>query len=122
MAAKIKKGDLVRVMAGRDKGTEARVQRVQASKNRVWVEGVNIIHRHTKGIADQTKSEIIKKEAPIDISNVMLIDPETKEPTRVGFKFVYDVNEKERERMAAEGQRIKPRKVRVAKKSGTILD
>ena len=122
MAAKIRKGDLVQIMAGRDKGMEARVQRVQASKNRVWVEGVNIIHRHTRGVAGQTESEIVKKEAPIDISNVMLIDPETKKPTRVGFKFVYDVNDEERKRMTAEGQQIKPHKVRVAKKSGTILD
>lgn len=122
MAAKIRKGDLVRIMVGRDKGEEGRVIRVQPAKRRVWIENINIIHRHTRGVAGQTESEIVRKEAPIDISNVMLIDPETKEPTRVGFKFIHEVSEDERKRLEKEGHTFKPRKVRYAKKSGTVLD
>ena len=109
MAAKIRKGDMVRIMVGRDLGEEGRVIRVQSSKNRVWVENVNIISRHVRGVAGQSESEIVRKEAPIDLSNVMLIDPKLSVPTRVGFDFV-----------EVPGDQRK--KVRVAKKSGTILD
>jgi large subunit ribosomal protein L24 len=127
MSAKIKKGDLVRVVSGGQKGTvdtptDGRVIRVQASKNRIWIEGVNIIHRHVRGVAGQTESEIVKKEAPLNISNVMLLDPETNQPTRVGFKEVFEISDEERKRLEGEGHKVKPRKVRFAKKSGAILD
>ncbi len=122
MAAKIKKGDLVRVMRGRDAGKEGKVIKVDPKKNRVWVESVNIISRHRRARTETQESGIEKKEGPIHISNVMLIDPETKEPTRVGFKFVYDISEEERKRLEAEGKPVPKRKVRYAKKSGAILD
>jgi large subunit ribosomal protein L24 len=128
MAAKIKKGDMVLVTAGRDKGERGRVMRVQPERDRVWVEKVNMISRHQKGVAGQTESEIIRKEAPINISNVMMLDPEAKDadgellPTRVGFKLIYDISDEERQRMADLGQQVKARKVRFAKRSGAILD
>lgn len=122
MAAKIRKGDLVEVIAGAYKDTRGRVIRVQASKNRVWVEKVNIIKRHKRGVSGQSESEIVRKEAPIDLSNVMLIDPKTNQPTRVGFKMVFDISEEERQRLEASGSPVKPRKVRYAKKSGELLD
>lgn len=122
MAAKIKKGDMVQVMAGRDKGERGRVMRVQLPKNRIWVEKVNMISRHQKGVAGQTESEIIRKEAPVHISNVMLVDPETSVPTRVGFRMEYDISDEERARVEGLGQRVKPRKVRFAKRSGAALD
>lgn len=123
MAAKIRKGDLVEVIAGAYKDTRGRVIRVQSSKNRVWVEKVNIIKRHKRGVAGQSESEILRKEAPIDISNVMIVDPKTNEPTRVGFKLVFDISDEERQRLEAVGTQVKPsKKVRYAKKSGEILD
>ena len=122
MAAKIKKGDFVRVMRGRDAGKEGKVIKVDPKRQRVWVEKVNIISRHRKARLEGEESQIEKKEAPIHISNVMLIDPETKEPTRVGFKFVYDVSEEEKKRLEAEGKPVPKRKVRYAKKSGAILE
>lgn len=122
MAAKIRKGDLVQVMAGDDKGVRGQVQRVQASKNRVWVEKVNVIKRHLKGVAGFRDSEILEKEAPFQLSNVQLIDPETDQPTRVGFKWVSELSEDEQARLEKEGQKVKGRKVRYAKKSGAVLD
>ena len=123
MAAKIRKGDLVEVIAGAYKDTRGRVIRVQSSKNRVWVEKVNIIKRHKRGVTGQSESEILRKEAPIDISNVMIVDPKTNEPTRVGFKLVFDISDEERQRLEAVGTQVKPsKKVRYAKKSGEILD
>lgn len=122
MSAKIRKGDLVCVIAGAEKGKEGRVIRVLPKKRRVWVENVRIISRHTKAVSGQSEGGIIKKEAPIDISNVMLIDPSTKQPTRVGFKFVFDVSEEEQARMKREGQMPKGRKVRFAKASGTVIE
>lgn len=122
MAAKIRKGDLVQVMTGRDAGERGRVIRVQASKQRVWVENLNIVSRHRRGVSGQRESEIVRKEAPLHISKVMLIDPKTDQPTRVGFRAIYDSPEEERNRLEAKGQTLKPRFVRYAKKSGTLLD
>jgi large subunit ribosomal protein L24 len=123
MAAKIRKGDLVEVIAGSYKDTRGRVMRVQSSKNRVWVEKVNIIKRHKRGVTGQSESEILRKEAPIDLSNVMIVDPKTNEPTRVGFKMVFDISDEERQRLEAAGTPVKPlKKVRYAKKSGELLD
>ncbi|HID80043.1 MAG TPA: 50S ribosomal protein L24 [Aquifex aeolicus] len=119
MAAKIKSGDLVVVVRGRDKGKQGKVlkviKRVERNKKgevirvktRVVVEGVNIRKKHVKA-TQFSEGGIIEFEAPIDISNVMLVDPKTGKPTRVGFEIVEE-----------NGYLVK---YRVAKKSGTRLD
>lgn len=80
----IKKGDLVYVNAGEYKGKQGRVLEVFVSKERAIVEGVNMISRHTKPNAKSPQGGIIRKEAPIHISNLMLIDPSSGKPTRIG--------------------------------------
>jgi len=80
----IKKGDMVFVNAGDDKGKKARVLEVIRKTDRAIVEGVNIISKHTKPNSEYPEGGIIKKEAPIHISNLMVIDPSTGEPTRIG--------------------------------------
>ncbi len=81
---KIKKGDIVKVVAGESKGKQGRVLQVFPEKNRASVEGVNVISKHSKPNAKNTKGGIEKKEAPVHISNLMLIDPKSGKPTRVG--------------------------------------
>jgi large subunit ribosomal protein L24 len=103
MAAKLKKGDRVVVLAGRDKGKEGEILRVIPKENRAVVSGVNTVIRHRR--QDQrSQGGRIPMEAPIDLSNLALIDPKNGGPTRVGFRF-------------EEG-----RKVRFAKKSGETID
>ncbi|MEJ1161211.1 50S ribosomal protein L24 [Prosthecomicrobium sp. N25] len=104
MAAKIKKGDKVVVLAGRDKGRTGEVIQVMPSEERALVRGINIVQRHTKpqGV---NEGGIIRKEAPIHLSNLAVADPKTGEPTRVGFKILDD-----------------GRKVRFAKRSGDLID
>jgi large subunit ribosomal protein L24 len=104
MKFKIKKGDKVVVITGRDKGKSGEVLRVLRDEDRVLVQGVNMIKRHTKPSAGQTGG-IVEKEAAIHISNVAHIDPKTRKPTRVGYKILED-----------------GRKVRFAKRSGEVLD
>ncbi len=109
MGIRIKKGDYVEVIAGKDKGKRGKVLKVIYNEKtrkpeRVIVEGVNIVKKHQRFIKEGKPHGIVKKEAPIHISNVMLIDPKTGERTRVGFKFV-------------DGK-----KVRYAKKSGEVID
>ena len=82
---KIKKGDTVKVIAGKDKGSEGKVLSVDAKNGKVLVEGVNIITKHTKPSAQNQNGGIIQKEAPMDISNVMLVVD--KIATRVGFEI-----------------------------------
>lgn len=82
----IKKGDTVKVIAGDDRGKEGRVLSVDAAKNRAIVEGVNIVTKATKPSAQYPQGGLIKKEAPINMSNIALIDPKSGKPTRVGFK------------------------------------
>ena len=89
MGAKIKKGDLVQVIAGKERGKQGKVLKVITESNRVLVEGVNRVTKHTK--AGQTERgtqtggiEVV--EAPVHVSNVAVVDPETKKPTRVGFR------------------------------------
>ena len=99
---KIRKGDQVIVTTGRDKGKQGEVLRAMPKDNKVVVQGVNMVKRHTR--PSQTNAGgIISKEAPIDVSNVALIAPETGKATRIGYKVV-------------DGE-----KVRVAKKSGKVI-
>ncbi len=104
MAAKIKKGDRVIVLAGKDRGKEGDVLAVHPQEDRITVQGVNLIRRHTKQTA-QTQGGIITREAKLHISNVALKDPSQDKATRVGFKFQDD-----------------GKKVRFAKKSGEVID
>ncbi len=104
MAAKIKKGDKVVVVAGRDKGKTGEVRSVIPDEHRAIVGGVNLVRRHTRQTA-QTEGGILSKEAPIHLSNLAIADPKTGKPTRVGFKILDD-----------------GRKVRVAKRSGDLID
>ena len=84
----IKKGDTVYVNAGNDKGKTGKVLTVIPAKDRVIVEGVNVISKHTKPNATHPQGGIIKQEAGVHISNLQLIDPSTNKPTRVGYKYV----------------------------------
>lgn len=99
---KIKKGDTVKVIAGKDKDKEGKVLSVNAKKNTVIVEGANMITKHQKPSAANQQGGIVNKEAPLDISNVMLVVD--GQPTRVGFRF-------------EDGK-----KVRFAKKTGKTID
>ena len=101
---KIRKGDKVRVLTGRDKGREGQVLKVMPKENRALVQGVNMVSRHTKQTA-RTEGGIVSKEGPIDLSNIALLDPSSGKPTRVGFKTLED-----------------GRKVRVSKASGEVID
>jgi large subunit ribosomal protein L24 len=86
---RVKKGDLVQVLSGKDKGLQGKVIAAYPDKQRVLVEGVNRIKRHTKPDPSKTNvttGGIITQEASVHVSNVMLVDPETKKPTRVGYR------------------------------------
>jgi len=87
---KIKKNDVVIVTTGNSKGTRGKVIKVFPKENRAMVEGVNLVSKHTKPNAASPQGGIIKKEAKIDISNLMLIDPKSGEPTRLGRKIDKD--------------------------------
>lgn len=104
MAAKIKKGDKVVVLAGRDKGRSGEVVQVMPKEDRALVRGVNLVKRHQRQTANQ-EGGIISKEAPIHLSNLAVADPKDGKATRVGFKTLDD-----------------GRKVRVAKRSGDLID
>jgi len=84
---KIKSGDTVVVTAGDHKGSEGKVMRVILEKNKAIVEGVNMVSKHEKPSADNPQGGIVKKEAPIHISNLSLIDPKTGAATRVGYRM-----------------------------------
>lgn len=109
---RIKKGDKVVVIAGHEKGKEGLVLATNAAKNQVLVEGINKVTKHNKPNQQNQEGSITTKEAPIDASNVALIDPKTKKPTRVHYKF--------EEKQEANGT-TKKIKVRYAK-SGAKLD
>lgn len=104
MAAKIKKGDKVVILTGRDKGKSGEVVKVMTAENRVLVRGINMVKRHNRP-TQQSAGGIETKEAPIHVSNVALADPKSGEPTRVGFTTQKD-----------------GKKVRVARKSGEVID
>jgi large subunit ribosomal protein L24 len=84
--AKIKRGDRVVVIAGKDRGKRGTVRRMITKTNRVVVEGVNIVKKHQRARQAGQQSEIVEREAPLHISNVMLVDPSNDEPTRVTFR------------------------------------
>ena len=104
MAAKLKKGDKVVVLTGRDKGRTGEVFEVRPKEGRALVRGVNLVKRHQKQSMKQ-EGGIIQKEAPIHLSNLALADPKDGKPTRVGFKTLDD-----------------GRKIRFAKRSGDLID
>jgi large subunit ribosomal protein L24 len=104
MAAKVKKGDKVVVISGKDKGKRGEVLRVLPKEQRAVVQGVNTVTRHTRP-SMQTQGGLVKKEAPVHLSNLMLIDPSSDKPTRVGFKTLEDGT-----------------KVRIARASGEQID
>ena len=87
---KIKSGDIVRVIAGDHKGAEGKVLRVFVDANKAIVEGANMVSKHTKPSAKSPQGGIVKKEAPIQISNLSLIDPKSKEITKVGVRVEGD--------------------------------
>lgn len=107
MAARIKKGDKVVVLSGRDKGRTGEVIEVRSAEARALVRGVNMVKRHQRQTAQQ-EGGIISKEGPIHLSNIALADPKDGKATRVGFKFV--------------GEGDARRKVRFAKRSGVEID
>ncbi len=86
MPAKIRRGDTVVILAGKDRGKRGTVREMIRKKNRVVVDGVNIVTRHRRARSQFEQSEIVESEAPIHISNVMLVDPATDEPTKVTFR------------------------------------
>lgn len=92
---KLKVGDKVRVIAGSSKGKEGKITKTLRKEDRVIVEGVNIVKKHKKENGQETGG-ILEVEAPIHVSNVMLIDPKTKKPTRIGYKLDEKSNKKER--------------------------
>jgi large subunit ribosomal protein L24 len=100
---KIKSGDTVTVIAGDHKGSEGKVVSVDREKNKAIVEGVNMVSKHTKPSAKNPQGGIVKKEAPIHISNLSLLDPKSKKATKVGIKTEGD------------------KKVRFSKKSNQVL-
>jgi len=103
---KIKKGDTVEVIAGKDAGKRGRVLVVDPGRQRVVIEGVHMIKRHTRANPQRrVQGGVVEREAPIHISNVMVISPDSGKPTRVGYKILED-----------------GRKVRVTKTDGAILD
>ena len=107
MAAKIRKGDKVIVLTGRDKGRTGEVFEMRPAEARALVRGVNLVKRHQKQTGAQ-EGGIISKEAPVHVSNLALADPKDGKPTRVGFKFV--------------GEGRDRKKVRFAKRSGVEID
>jgi large subunit ribosomal protein L24 len=105
MAARIKKGDRVIVISGDDRGKQGEVLEVRPKLNRAVVQGVNVAKHHTKPKGMGQPGGIVEKEATIHLSNLMLIDPKTDKPTRVGFKLLDGGN-----------------KVRVARATGNVIE
>ena len=108
MVARIRKDDTVIVIAGKDKGRSGRVLKVMPKEDRVVVEGLNLMKRHTAPNVTHPNGGVIAKEASLHVSNVALRDPKTGKATRISYKFV--------------GEGAQRRKVRVAKGSGVQID
>ena len=104
MASRLKKGDKIAVISGRDKGKTGEILKVLPKENKVIVQGVNLVKRHTRP-ASGSPGGIIEKELPLHDSKILHVDPKSGKPTRVGYKTLED-----------------GRKVRYAKKSGEIID
>lgn len=104
MPFRIKKDDLVQVIAGKDKGARGKVLEVIVDKNKVLVEGINLVKKHRRARRQGAESGIIEMESPIHMSNVMIVDPKTDKPSRIGAKI------------SADGK-----KERVTKRSGTVV-
>ncbi|MGE0174855.1 MAG: 50S ribosomal protein L24 [Oligoflexales bacterium] len=100
---KVRKGDEVQILTGKSKGETGKIDKVDFKKNRVYVSGLNIYKRHTRPGGATQEGGIIDKVMPVHVSNVAIVDPKTKKPTRVGYKIENG------------------KKVRFAKGSGTIL-
>ncbi len=105
MAAKIRKGDRVEVVAGASKGMRGEVLRVIPKEDRAVVRGVAVAKRHLKPRGMGQPGGIVEQEAPVHLSNLMLVDPQTDKPTRVGFRVLED-----------------GRKVRLARRSGNVIE
>ncbi len=101
---RIKKGDTVKIIAGKEKGKIGKVLRLDRSKNRVWIEKMNFVKRHQKPNQQHRQGGIVEKEAPLHVSNVMYYDEKAVKATRIGHKIVKD------------------KKVRISRKSGEMLD
>jgi large subunit ribosomal protein L24 len=101
---RVVKNDNVKILTGKYRGKTGKVLKVYPNQDRIIVEGVNIIKKHTKPSQKNPQGGIVEKEATIQVSNVMIIDPKTSEPTRVGYKILEDGT-----------------KVRISKKSGEML-
>jgi large subunit ribosomal protein L24 len=104
IGARIKKGDRVIVISGRDRGRKGEILKVMPQEDRALVSGVNMVKRHQKQTA-RVQGGIVNREAPVHLSNIAHVDPKTGGPTRIGFKVLGD-----------------GRKVRFAKKSGEVID
>ena len=105
MAAKIKKNDTVLVIAGRERGKKGKVAQVNTATGRVVIEGVNVVKRHTRPRGTTAQGGILEKEAPLHLSNVMLVCSRCDHPVRIGFRFLDDGN-----------------KVRTCRNCGEIID
>lgn len=101
----VKKEDKVIVISGKDKGKKGRIIAAYPRENRVLVEGVNMVKKHAKPSQENPQGGILNQEAPIHVSNVMLIDPSSGQPTRIGYKVLEN-----------------GKKVRIAKRSGEVIE
>ena len=106
---KIRKNDTVMVIAGNDTGKSGKILKVFPKENRVIIEGINLRKRHTKPNQTSPQGGIIEKEAPINASNVMLLDPKSNEPTRIGAQVILDE------------KTGKKKRARVSKSSGEMI-
>ncbi len=106
---RVRKNDQVLVIAGEQKGTKGKVLKVYPESNRIIVEGVNFIKKHTRPSQQNPQGGIVEKEAPIHVSNVMVLCPKTGVPTRLGSNEIFDESRK------------KNKRVRICKKSGEMI-
>ena len=107
MKTRLKKNDTVKVISGNAKGTIGKILFIDRKKGKIIVEGVNIIHRHTKPKQKNPRGGIVRREAPINITNVMLMCPKSNQPTRIGFSVITeDSGKRKRMRYSKKAQEI----------------